>query len=220
MLKILEYAPTKDYVEIARRARNLADVYRLQGENGNAEPLYKQALTVTENTLQPDTDLVVQYLHVLADFYNGQSKCDKAEPLAKRALVLRENKLGLDAQLNLTACLDMLGKIYLTCHDLKQAEAAYQRSLLIIQKMAGADQPDVIPYLVNVATVLHAEGSYDQAETHYKKALSISEKNIQSDTSAVPILRHYASLLNDMNKPQEAAVQMAKARAILKNYAL
>jgi len=48
---------------------NLANLYRFEGRNTDAEPRYKQSLAIREKTLGPDHPEVAQSLGNLADVY-------------------------------------------------------------------------------------------------------------------------------------------------------
>jgi tetratricopeptide (TPR) repeat protein len=72
----------------------LASLYQAQGRYEQAEPLFKQALTIRERALganHPDTALSVWWSAFL---YDQQQEYEKAEPLYKHALSVYKRTLG------------------------------------------------------------------------------------------------------------------------------
>jgi tetratricopeptide (TPR) repeat protein len=54
---------------VATSLNNLAELYRIQGNYGDAEPLYQRALRIWETALGPDHPLVATSLNNLAVLY-------------------------------------------------------------------------------------------------------------------------------------------------------
>ena len=220
ILNIVENEPNRDEGEVARRARNLAEVYILQKQYAKAEPVYKQALKSAEKV----NDDVPNYLLGLAGFYSQWGKCEQAEAPAKRALEIREKAArpgsGTDAQLDLAVALDGLAKVYLACGKFEQAEALYSQSLAIIEETQGRDNPDTASRLVGLGQALRGQKKYEQAEIQYMRAIFVTEKNLgENAPEAAEMLEKYAVLLNDMNKPDEAKQKLKRAETIRKNAA-
>ena len=208
ILNIVQSSPAPNPLEVARWQRNLADVYRLQNQNALAETGYKQALATVE-AVTNSADDQVQYLQSLAEFYQTTSRCDEAEVLAKRALAIRERACGPDAgpdaQLDVAVCCDSLAQICLARNQPAQAESYYNRSLPIVEKVAGADNSDLTPRLMGLATALRAQKKYAEAEAQYKRALAITQKSVGPEAPQVAdVLDQYAALLEEMKKPEDA----------------
>jgi len=83
----------------------LAELYRLQGNYGRAELLYKRALAHLEQTLGPEHPYVATILENLTILYCDQGKYNQAEPLYQRTLLLYKQTAGLDY----TGTMTMLG---------------------------------------------------------------------------------------------------------------
>jgi tetratricopeptide (TPR) repeat protein len=219
ILSIVRKTAGNDNTQLAIRARNLADTYSLSGLYSQAEPLYMEALDLTENAAIPNESDLVQYLLALGEFYQQWGKCDRAEGPAKRALALREitekKSSAVDPQLDVAVCLDVLGKIYLNCNKPKEAELIYRRSLYIIEKLEGADSPGLAMRLTGLANALRSQHKYLQAEPYYLRALAIIEKKIgHNSPETIPVLEQYAGLMKDINKPKEAKDFLARADSI------
>jgi len=68
---------------------NLGGLYKDQGKYPHAEPLFRRALLISEETLGPDHPNVATSLENLAQLYREIGYLHKAEPLAKRAAAIR-----------------------------------------------------------------------------------------------------------------------------------
>jgi hypothetical protein len=55
-----------NHPDVALLLNNLAELYRIQGHYGDAEPLDKRSLAIREETLDPDHPDVAQSLNNLA----------------------------------------------------------------------------------------------------------------------------------------------------------
>src|SRR5262249_4944901 len=78
----------------AQAAGGYRDDPRPLGKYGEAEGLYKRALTILEKALGANHPDVAWTLNDLALVYRGQGKYGEAEALFKRALTIREKALG------------------------------------------------------------------------------------------------------------------------------
>ncbi len=79
---------------MAQSLNNYADLYRSQGREAEAEPLYQQALDIQEKALGPEHPEVATTLNNLAGLCTRQCRYADAESLSKRALAVREKTLG------------------------------------------------------------------------------------------------------------------------------
>jgi len=209
ILNILQAAPVLNSTELARWQRNLADVYNLQKQGALAETFYQRALSTVETATNYPAGDKVQYLQALADFYQAAGKYDLAEQPAKRALAIREQALGTDpnpdAQMDVAICCDSLAHIYLAWNKPGQAELFYNRSVPLVEKVAGAESPDLTPRLMGLAAALRAQKKYAEAEAQYKRAVAITEKSIGPEAPELAgVLDQYAVLLDETKKNQDA----------------
>jgi tetratricopeptide (TPR) repeat protein len=219
ILNIIRKAPGTDSYQLAVRARNLADVYALSGLYPQAEPLYKEALAVTEKMQVPNQSDQVEYLLSLSGFYQRWGKCEPAESFARRALSIRQtmqkNNPGPDARLDVVVCLDALGKIYLDCHKPQEAELIYTQSVQILEKLGGSNSPDLGSRLTGLATAFRQQHKYRQAEVHYLRALKIFEKSLGNNPpEIIPALEQYAALKTETGRQKEAGALLSRADSI------
>jgi tetratricopeptide (TPR) repeat protein len=70
------------------------------------------------------------------------------------------------------------------------AKAALQRALTVVEKMLGADHPNVATLVSNLGSVLQALGDLAGARTHYERALAMDEAAFGP---------HHPEVANDVN---------------------
>ena len=221
ILDILQGAPSVDPAEVAQWKRNLADVYHLLKKDAQAEALYQQALATVETAMNPPAFEIVQQLQSLAEFYRTTGKYQEAEAPAKRALAIQEQVAQTnavpDALGNVAICDDELAQIYLAWNKPNQAESYYNQSVALVEKIGGAENPDLPPRLMGLAAALRAQKNYAAAKTQYKRAMAIIEKYVGPETREMAAaLDQYATLLADMQKPEEAKAARDRAGSIHK----
>lgn len=81
---------------LASSLLGLGRVYRAKADYAAAEPLFKQALGIVEQTEGANSSWVASALHYLAGLYEDQGKYAEAEPLYKRSLAIEEKVLGAE----------------------------------------------------------------------------------------------------------------------------
>jgi hypothetical protein len=77
---------------VALSLNNLAVLYRIQGQDGQAEPLCKRSLGIREKALGPVHPHVAESLENLARLYGPTNRMKEAEVLEKRAAAIRAVK--------------------------------------------------------------------------------------------------------------------------------
>jgi tetratricopeptide (TPR) repeat protein len=87
----------------------------------------------------------------------------------------------------------------------KEAEAAYQRSLMVQEKVLGKDHPNVAASLKNLAELYAKTGRYEEAELLLKRSLEIMEKALgPAHPEVANSLNNLASLYRDEGRYREA----------------
>jgi tetratricopeptide (TPR) repeat protein len=214
ILRIVESAPTPRSRDRIMWSRNLGKVYQEMKNYSRAEPLFKKTVTLCE---KQDAEWLPYELLTSADFYRDWGKTRRAESLARRALKIREKALptgGVDAQIAVTVCLANLGATALAAHKPKEAEAAFRRSVGILEK-AMPEESELIPHEVGLAEALGAQRQFEEAVRLYERALAIAAKNqIAESREMAGVLEKYGALLQEANRTEEAQARFAKAKAI------
>jgi tetratricopeptide (TPR) repeat protein len=83
-----------EHPDTAQTLNNLANLYRKQGKDDEAEALYQRALAIREKVLGPEYTSTASTLNNLGFLYSERGKYDEAEPLYQRALAIYEKVLG------------------------------------------------------------------------------------------------------------------------------
>jgi tetratricopeptide (TPR) repeat protein len=79
----------KDHPDLAISLNNLAEVYKEQGKFTEAEPLFKRALEMMENSLGPDHPHILPILENLSDLYMKTGRIEEAGILGERIRSIR-----------------------------------------------------------------------------------------------------------------------------------
>lgn len=139
----------------------------------------------------------------LGQAYYEQGKYREAVKEYKEAAALRPSD---------SSVLNRHGVALYDAGQYAEAEESYQQSLRINEKALGAEHPDVVTSLNNLATLYAYQGRYAEL---YKRALSILEKQLGPEHPNVAIVQeNYASLLLETNRTKEAEKLEARAKAI------
>ena len=160
---------------MAASLNNLAELYRVQGNYGKAEPLCLRSLAIREKVLGKEHPDVAASLNGLALVYYSQGNYGKAEPLYVRALAIYEKVLGTEHP-DTTTSLNNLAGLYQVQGNYGKAEPLYVRSLAIREKVLGQEHPDVATSLNNLAVLYQEQRNYAKAEPLYVRSLAILEK--------------------------------------------
>ncbi len=155
-------------------------MYNSRGRYGEAEPLLKRSLPITEKALGPNHPDVATALNNLAGLFLGQGRYGEAEPLLKRSLAIREKALGPDHPRVATALND-LAVLYWWLGRFGEVETLYKRALAIWGKAFGPDHRAFAMSLNNLAALYDSQGRHAEAEPLYMRSLTITEKALGPD---------------------------------------
>jgi tetratricopeptide (TPR) repeat protein len=183
ILEIVRTATPHDPNEEARRLRNLALVYQLQGKHAQAESQFLEALRLVETSPKPFAGEVAEYLQAAAEGYRTWGKAKLAAPLAARALELVESHAGPNS-LDVVPYLKTLADARLQAGEPRRAAGLYERAVVIVERISGAEHSDLEPYLLGLAAAQRAQGKFHEADTHLARAKKI--KAAGSSSTAQP----------------------------------
>ena len=142
------------------------------------------------------------------------AKLSMAESLYQKVLAAQEKHFGADS-VRLVDVLESLGSVSRTEGNLTQAEQSHTRAISIIEKSFGREDLKLVEPVHQMAELKAVDGSYSEAEKLYQRALEIDEQKLGSkDPSLRPLLIGYATLLEKMQKPDQAK-ELAKRAASL-----
>lgn len=127
----------------------------------------------------------------------------EAEPIVKTYL---EKADAEPDPLQKAALSTVLGEIYLTHEQFKEAEPLLKTSLAQYEKMFGPNNFDVAKTADNLAQAYAGQANFASAEPLYLKSLQIREKLLgQNNPKLADSLEKYATVLKKANKDEEAA---------------
>lgn len=145
-----------------------------------AEPFFRQALSVKERSLGPEDPQIIEALTGLANLYAEQRMYEKAEPLYRQAITIGERR-GEPDVLPLARPLNSLAVLYWEQGRYHEAESLYQRALHILETALGADHPDVAHPLNNLANLYRDWARDEEAEELFQRTLQILEHHVGPD---------------------------------------
>ncbi len=202
-LTISEKAFGPDHPDVVVHLNNLAEFYCAWGKYAEAEPLYKRALTIFNETLPSHPD-VSMLLNNLAEIYHPWGRYAEAELLYMGALAIEEKFFGPDNP-KVSTPLSNLAELYKAQGKYVEAESLYKRALAIKEKAFGSDNPNVATLLNNLAEFYHTWGKYAEAELLCKRAVAIREKSFGPDNPDVALsFNHLAKFHTWQGKYVEA----------------
>ena len=143
-----------------------------------------------------------------------RGKYDEAFALAESLLGEIEKSGNAESrQMGLT--LNRLGGI---CHakgDYTNAETYFQRSLVVLEKRLGPDDPDVLRVFFNLGLLYKDKGNYAKAEEFHQKALTGRERVLGADSPDVAAsLTNFATIYRVKGDYARAEEMQLKALAI------
>src|SRR5262249_35683114 len=139
-----------------RAASVLADQVQQALKFGESDPRYQAAL------------------RNLATFYRQRHNYAEAESLYRRAVAVSEK--DQETQRETATSLNELGLLLQEQARFSDAQAPFERALVIRKQIYGPNHPLTTIVLNNLASVYSSEGHYSEAETLDRQALAIWER--------------------------------------------
>ncbi|XP_043355450.1 tetratricopeptide repeat protein 19, mitochondrial isoform X3 [Dermochelys coriacea] len=170
----------------------MANLAFLRGQLDSAEKLFKAAMSfLLAGDMKQDDNAIVEMSLKLASIYAAQNQHELAlagyefciltldEKIAKYK-DLPEDVLPAEERANtyllLGLCLDSYGRYLLANKQLLRAQRMYERALQISKEVQGETHPQTVVLMNDLATVLDAQGLYDEAYTHGKRASELAKQ--------------------------------------------
>jgi tetratricopeptide (TPR) repeat protein len=203
-----------DSPDMATSLGRLANLYYSQGRYGEAEPLYRRALAISEKQLGKNHPDVATSLSNLALLHKSQGRYGEAESLFQRALAIQEQQLG-ENHFDIATSLNNLANLYQSQGRYGEAESFYQRSLQIRKQQLGVDHPDTAAVLNNLAWLYKSQGRYEEAEPLFIRALNVREQQLGSDhPNTATSMNELANLYKTIGRNTEAEQLLSKVITI------
>ncbi|CAM5164499.1 unnamed protein product [Eretmochelys imbricata] len=170
----------------------MANLAFLRGQLDSAEKLFKAAMSfLLAGDMKQDDNAIIEMSLKLASIYAAQNQHKLAlagyefciltldEKIAKYK-DLPEDVLPAEERANtyllLGLCLDSYGRYLLANKQVPRAQRMYERALQISKEVQGETHPQTVVLMNDLATVLDAQGLYDEAYTHGKRASELARQ--------------------------------------------
>jgi tetratricopeptide (TPR) repeat protein len=183
---------------------HLAQCVRKQGNNEEAEDMYRQAIATCRST--PDSE---EYVVVMASLNNGlalvlmyQDKYEDAEAMFQAVLEKRMNKLGPRNVATLTT-MGQLAKTLVRQERYDEVEKIYRQILEIQETKRSTDDRNIFlaKILVDLACVLCDQGQLEEAETRARRGVEVFKKILGvEDPETIIAMSKLAGVLNQREK--------------------
>ncbi|XP_075760474.1 tetratricopeptide repeat protein 19, mitochondrial isoform X1 [Pelodiscus sinensis] len=187
----------------------MANLAFLKGQLDSAEKLFKATMSfLLAGDMKQDDNAIIEMSLKLASIYAAQNQHQLAlagyefciqtldEKMAKYK-DLSEDVLSAEERANtnllLGLSLDSFGRYLLANKQLPRAQRMYERALQISLEVQGEMHPQTVVLLSDLATVLDAQGRYEDAYTHGKRALDLAKQTAHPEEHMV--LNNLAGIL-------------------------
>ncbi|XP_035416877.1 tetratricopeptide repeat protein 19, mitochondrial isoform X2 [Cygnus atratus] len=191
----------------------MANVAFMQGQLDNAEKLYKAAMSfLLAGDTKEDDNAVLEMSLKLASIYAAQKQHKLAlagyefciltleEKIAKQK-EMPEDVLSAEEKANtrllLGMSLDSYARYLLNINQLPVAQKMYEKALQISKDVQGETHPQTVVLMNDLATVLDAQGHYDEAYSYVKKAAELAKETQHPEEHMV--LNNLAAILMHKN---------------------
>ncbi len=158
--------------ELALVANDLGFFLKTAACHSAAEPLYRRALAIDEQSLGGQHPNVARDFNNLAALLQATNRRAEAEPLMRRVESIFEKSLG-ENHPNVATCLNNLAALLQDTNRLAEAEPLLRRALAILGESLGAEHPLVATTLNNLASLLQDTDRLAEAEPLMRRALAI-----------------------------------------------
>lgn len=161
------FGPTD--LRLARSLTGLAETYRLQGEYGDAQPLYTRVLEIREAVQGPAHAELAPVLNNLGEAYRLAGDPASARSAFDRSLRILEAN-GADAR-DLAFVLSNVAEASRELGEPLRAAEALDRSIALLEAGVPADDPALLAALGNRGDVALDAGLYPEATRLYRRVL-------------------------------------------------
>lgn len=146
------------------------------------------------------------YANLLADL----GRYSEAEPLMRTILQRAEEEKGHESGEVATSLIN-LGQV---CHHtgrIREALEMFERAFAILEASLPSDHPNLALAANNVASMLHTEGRFDEAEKKYRWALEVHERRNEPGFAHGEVLINLSLCLQSLERNEEAEKLASKA---------
>ena len=199
---------------VAWASNELAQLLRRTNRLGEAEPLMRRALEISEAALGDHHPNVATCMSNLASLLQETSRFGEAEPMMRRALEIEVAAVG-DHHPTVAVRLNNLAQVLKDTNRIEEADPMMRRALEVTVASLGEQHPTVGTRLNNLAALLKDTNRIEEAEPLMRSALEIEVAAVGDHHPIVAVrLNNLAALLKDTNRIEEAEPLMRRALEI------
>jgi tetratricopeptide (TPR) repeat protein len=202
-------------LKLALYLNNLAALYKSQGRYEEAEPLYKQSLSLWQELLGERHPNFATSINNLAALYESQGRYEEAESLDKQSLSLRQEVLG-ERHPDVVTSINNLALLYCLQGRYEEAEPLLKQALVMHQEVLGERHPNLATSINNLAGLYYSQRRYEEAEPLLKQALSLRQELLgERHPDVATSINNLAGLYDSQGRYEEAESLYVKALEIL-----
>ncbi len=176
-----------------------------------AESFLTKATELTE-TLAPDDKRRFIVLELMAELMQAQKRFRETENYLMRAIEMRKQRYG-PTHRRYADGLARIAAFFYEHERFEEAEPICREVLAIAEKLYGEKSEEAGRNSGMLAQILHAQNKLEEAEGLYKKAISIRKELAgPMDAESVNLIQHYAHLLSETGRKDEADHLTASAQ--------
>lgn len=175
-LSIREKVFGKNNIQVALAQNNLGSVYFAQKRFDKAEELYKSSVDVLTQALSKGDPNINIMKKNLAEVYKVEKKYTEAENIYKEILSEHESKNDNKEDVNYAKSLNDLAAIYYLEGKYLESLPLFTKTLSILEKIKGVNNPDLIVVLDNISQVYKKTGDNVKATSYAERANSLRNK--------------------------------------------
>jgi tetratricopeptide (TPR) repeat protein len=187
---------------------------RLRGQYGQARPLAKRALAITEAALGPAHPQVGARCSELGQVLLSLEDLPGAKAQCQRAVAIGEAALGPNHP-ELAVWRGNLGSVLWRIGDLEGAKAQHEQALTIEEIAFAHNRQQIAIRHNNLGLVFKGLGDLPRARAHYEQAVAIGEAALGPNHPSLAVWHHnLGRLLGDLGDLAGAKAELARAIAI------
>ncbi|NXT85309.1 TTC19 protein, partial [Zapornia atra] len=206
----------------------MANVAFMRGQLDNAEKLYKASMSyLLAGDTKEDDNAILEMSLKLASIYAAQKQHKLAMAGYEFCILTLEEKIAkqkdlpedvlpaeekANTRLLLGMSLDSYARYLLNINQLPVAQKMYEKALQISNDVQGETHPQTVVLMNDLATVLDAQGHYDEAYSYVKRAAELAKETQHPEEHMVlnnlaAILMHKEDFLQAKQVYKEALKQ-------------
>ncbi len=162
---------------------SLGNVLVEEGQNANGEALFKQALSLQEQTILGKKNKFPLWLDFdyLASLYRAEGRLADVEPIVLHGISVQEQTSGSGSEA-LTESLLALARVYNEEKKYSDAEPICERALKIKEKDYGPESPQLVGAMETYAEALRGLGETEKARALIERSIAIHNKYAAQQT--------------------------------------